>query len=340
MSHGTTGRRWPLSKPRQDILTVLATTTVICLPCSLFAYFVLYSRTTAASLWSYLSIPFGCLWFGSLLSLGLVFLKDPGYIPLKLHPMTPNGSSTMMMTGALPATASRQEESPDLRVEVASSASPSMTSTTQTGPGLHPMVSGESLSTTTVTKATSLAPQISSQQPTSGSMTHQDIDATLSGVSTDIPMLPVISASMENQHAEDRPAVTPPPPAILASTTNFDPIPHPHLARPTHVNQDPISSHDILHSRPQSQTNQGQQPQLPASYPFITSPSLPPLTSFQPLSKTIEIQGVPLLVKYCTSCESWRPPRTSHCSICDRCVFKHDHHCPWTGSSHTRLFTL
>lgn len=32
---------------------------------------------------------------------------------------------------------------------------------------------------------------------------------------------------------------------------------------------------------------------------------------------------------YCYTCHIFRPPGTSHCRECGRCVFQMDHHCPW-----------
>ncbi|XP_055501527.1 palmitoyltransferase ZDHHC5-A-like [Leucoraja erinacea] len=52
--------------------------------------------------------------------------------------------------------------------------------------------------------------------------------------------------------------------------------------------------------------------------------------SFDP--KVVTVSGKVYYLKWCQVCQFYRPPRCSHCRLCDVCIEDFDHHCKWVNN--------
>eukprot|EP01071_Lankesteria_metandrocarpae_P008804 Lankesteria_metandrocarpae@DN5056_c0_g3_i2.p2 len=61
-----------------------------------------------------------------------------------------------------------------------------------------------------------------------------------------------------------------------------------------------------------------------------TDPGLPPMLDVNAFEMKDPLEaGEFEEIAICRKCNTYKPPRCHHCSVCSRCVLKMDHHCPW-----------
>ncbi|CAO1636841.1 unnamed protein product [Parajaminaea phylloscopi] len=63
------------------------------------------------------------------------------------------------------------------------------------------------------------------------------------------------------------------------------------------------------------------------------NPADPEDPIYTPLPRVVRVRnGQDMTVKWCETCKVYRPPRSSHCRVCDNCVEGIDHHCTFLNT--------
>jgi palmitoyltransferase ZDHHC9/14/18 len=81
-----------------------------------------------------------------------------------------------------------------------------------------------------------------------------------------------------------------------------------------------------LHPLPPTPTDEDPLAIGPSTTEWVT------VRSFGPSASGNGTTAMEVPIKFCKSCNIWRPPRAHHCRICDSCIETQDHHCVWLNN--------
>mmetsp|Transcript_61745 Transcript_61745/g.93218 ORF Transcript_61745/g.93218 Transcript_61745/m.93218 type:complete len:303 (-) Transcript_61745:56-964(-) len=70
----------------------------------------------------------------------------------------------------------------------------------------------------------------------------------------------------------------------------------------------------------------------PDAVPLEPKPDIEAPTNEESEEKAPMIQPQKKGKRLCRRCNSFKPKRAHHCSVCRRCIIKMDHHCPWVNN--------
>jgi palmitoyltransferase ZDHHC9/14/18 len=71
----------------------------------------------------------------------------------------------------------------------------------------------------------------------------------------------------------------------------------------------------------------------PGAMPInITIPIQVENKNFKSIDRFHFNKGYKYSTKFCATCLIFRPPLVSHCKVCNICIERFDHHCPWIGN--------
>ena len=124
---------------------------------------------------------------------------------------------------------------------------------------------------------------------------------------------------------------SPPHPHISPHT--FTSPPHPHIS--PHTFTSPRTPSHLPHTLtlPYSLSPSPLSPHTPSQLMYVSSLQNLEQSLVEGVAANLPVYTISRSggVRWCRECRVVKPDRCHHCSSCQRCVLKMDHHCPWLG---------